>query len=99
MVSGRIVTIKYVKTDFATGVDFTITTEDSGQDVWAEADVNASKTVAPRQAIHATDGTASLYAASGEPVEDYIWAATERIKIVVAQGGDTKSGQFIVIVA
>lgn len=98
-IAGRIWAIKYTKTDFATGVDFTITTEDTGQTVWDEDNVDASKTVAPRQATHATDGTASLYAAGGEPVEDYILACDERIKIVIANGGDTKTGTLTIIYA
>ena len=89
--------IQYVKTDFADGVDFTITLESTGETLWAESDVNSSAVRAPRQATHATDGTASLYAASGEPVESRI-AIEGRVKIVVANGGDTKSGTFRVTV-
>lgn len=96
--TGRIFNVIYSKTNYANGVDFTVTLERSGQTIWQESDVNASKTVAPRQATHATDGSASLYAATGEPVEDYIVAAEDRVKIVVAQGGATKSGEFIILV-
>lgn len=98
VVNGAILTVKYVKTDFADGVDFTITTADTAQNVWVESDVNAAKTVAPRQATHDTVGAASLHVAAGEPVEDYIWAAGERVKIVVASGGNAKAGSFVVIV-
>ncbi len=99
VVTGRIITVVYTKTNFADGSTFTITTEDSTQNVWVETGVNATATVAPRQATHDTVGAASLYAAGGEPVEDYIYAANERIKIVVSNGGDTKTGAFTVIVA
>ena len=99
VITGKIATIIYVKDDFADGVDFTITTEKTGQNLWVESNVNSSKTVSPRQATHDTSGVASLYAGSGEPVEDYIIAASERVKIVVAQGGDTKNGTFKIIVA
>ena len=97
-VNGRILGIIYTKDDFAAGVDFTITTEDTLQNLWVESDVNASKTVAPRQPTHDTAGVASLFAGAGEPVEDHIWAVDERVKIVVAQGGDTKGGTFVIIV-
>lgn len=97
VINGKIIAVKYVKDDYAAGVDFTITTDLTGQDVWVEDDVNADKTVNPRVATHDTIGAASLYAAAGEPVENYIRACTERIKIVIAQGGDTKSGAFTVI--
>lgn len=99
VVTGSVSTIIYTKTDFDAGVDFTITTEETAQNVWVESDVNASKTVAPRQATHDTVGAASLYAAAGEPVEGRIYAVNERIKIVLASGGNVKTGQFVVIIA
>lgn len=91
--NGLLSQIRYAKTDFADGVDFTITLDDTGETLWDEDDVNASATRAPRQATHATDGTASLYAGSGEPVEDLI-AVNGKVKIVIANGGDTKTGTF-----
>ncbi len=97
-VRGKIISIAYEKTDYADTVDFTITTEDTAQNVWVEANVTVAKTVAPRQPTHSTVGVASLYAAAGEPVEDHVRACGERIKIVVAAGGDTKTGAFKVIV-
>lgn len=98
VVNGKILSVEYVKTDFANGVDFTITTETTTQNVWVDTDINASETIAPRQPIHDSVGDASLYAASGLAVEDYIWAVEERVKIVVASGGSVKTGSFIVIV-
>lgn len=47
-----------------------------------------------RQATHATDGSASLYAAAGEPVEDYIFVHGEDLTFTVANGASTKSGTF-----
>ena len=91
---GRLSQIRYVKTDYTDGVDFAITLEATGEVVWTGTNVNASVTIAPRQATHDVLGAASLYAAAGEPVEDYIAIAKDRIKIVIAQGGDTKSGTF-----
>jgi len=98
VVNGKILSIIYDKTDFADGVDFNITTEDTLQNVWVETNVDADKTVCPRQPIHSTAGVASLFAAAGEPVEDYIYAANERIKIIVDDGGNVTSGVFRVIV-
>ena len=99
VVTGKIISIAYAKTDFADGVDFTITTETTTQNLWVDTNINASETVAPRQPTHDSVGAASLYAAGDEPVEDYIYAVNERIKIVVANGGSTKTGAFTVIVA
>ena len=98
VVTGRILAIIYTKIDFAAGVDFTVTTEDTLQNVWVESNVNATATVSPRQPTHDTVGAASLYAAAGEGVEGYIWAGKERIKIVTAQGGNVLTGTFKVIV-
>lgn len=97
VVTGKISAIHYVKTDFANGVDFAVTAEATGESIWAEADVNASAVRAPRQATHSVAGVASLYAAAGQAVLDKIAVAGDRIKIVVAQGGDTKTGSVIVV--
>lgn len=98
-VTGRVISIAYTKTDFADGVDFTITTDETAQDLWVDTNINASETVAPRQPTHSTAGVASVYDGVGsKPVEDYIVAVNERIKIVIAQGGDAKTGSFLVIV-
>lgn len=98
VVTGPIRTIRYVKGDYADGVDFTVTLEATGEAVWSGTNVNASATVAPRQATHGVDGAASLYASGGEPVEDLIVAAQDRVKIVVASGGNATSGTFHVVV-
>lgn len=97
-VQGEIVTVSYVKTDFDNGVDFNITTETTLQDVWVEQNVNASAVRSPRQATHGTDGVARLYAAGGAAVGGPVVAAFERIKIVIAQGGNVKTGTFYFIV-
>ena len=98
VITGSINAIIYTKDDFTDGVDFTITAEGTGQGLWTELNVNASKTVAPRQPTHDVVGVASLYAAAGEDVEDQIAIAKDRVKIVIAAGGNTKSGTFTVIV-
>lgn len=98
-VTGIIRLVKYVKTDFADGVDFTITSDVTGQNIWVENDVNAAKSVSPRQATHSTAGVAALYAGGGSAVLGDVVVADERIKIVIASGGDTKTGTFIFVVA
>lgn len=97
--TGRLIDIQYVKTDFADTADFTITGENTARNLWVESNVTASKIIAPRQPTHDTIAAASLYAAGGEPVEDAIYLANERVKVVVAQGGDTKTGTFYITVA
>lgn len=95
VLSGKVVSIRYVKDDFA-GDDlaFTITAEDSGETIWAEEDVAASATRYPRAALHSTAGAASLYAALGEAVLGKIALSQDRVKFVIAGAGDETSGTF-----
>lgn len=95
---GKIHQIEYVKTDFANGVDFTITGEKTGIGLWTEADVNASAVRAPRQPTHSQVGAAALYASGGVAVNDKIAMAADRVKIVIAQGGNAKVGTFHILV-
>lgn len=102
VVNGRLISIQYVKhgtLNYTDGVDFTITSETTARDLWVDTNINASETVAPRQPTHDSAGAASLYAAAGEPVEDHYYLANERIKVVIASGGDTKQGDFYITVA
>jgi len=96
-ITGKISQIRYVKADFASGVDFTITSEATGETIWTQLDVNASVTVAPRQATHSTAGVASLYAAT-YAVLDKIVLANDRVKIDIASGGNAKTGTFHIVV-
>jgi hypothetical protein len=95
--SGKIHSVHYIKTDYADGVDFTITSEATGESIWAESNVNASTVRYPRAATHSQAGAAALYAAGGVGVLDKIGIANDRIKIVLAQGGANKSGTFHVV--
>lgn len=97
-VSGYIQTIRFVNTDLASTVDFTVTAEATGEAIWSQSDVSASTTVAPRQATHSTAGVAALYASGGTAVNDRIALSRDRVKFVLAQGGNTKSGKFHVVV-
>jgi len=98
-ITGFIETIQYVKTDYADGVDFTITAEATGETIWTEANVNAAVIKHPRAATHTTLGAAALYAAAGTAVTDRIAVGADRVKIVLAQAGATKSGSFVITVS
>lgn len=89
---GHLVSFRYVKIDFADGIDFVCTLETTGETLWAEDTLNASATRYPRAATHSTAGAASLYAAAGEAVNGRIAIGGDRIKIVVDGGGVSKSG-------
>lgn len=99
--AGKVHSIRYAKAgtnSYTDGVDFTITNEATGETIWAQNNVNASATVSPRQATHGTDGTASLFAAGGTAVQTPVPVGNDRIKIVVAQGGNAKNGTFHVFI-
>lgn len=93
---GTLSTIIYTKSDFANGVTFAIKSKNTGQTLWSESDVDASKTVAPRQPTHDTVGGASIYTTNA-PVEDRIRLANEPINIVISSGGNVASGTFQII--
>lgn len=99
VVTGEIRQVRYVKDDYAADVDFVVTVEATGEAVWTGTDVNTSITVTPRVATTDVLGVASLYAAAGEPVEDRIAVANDRIKIVVDEGGSVLTGTFHVLIS
>jgi len=92
-VNGYVISVQYVKTDFANGSTMTLTAETTGTAIWAESNVDASATRAPRGATHGTTGTIAPWG-----VLDKIAIADERLKLVIANGGDTKTGTFYVTV-
>lgn len=94
VITGRIAAVIYTKDDFADGVDFTITLEATGQSLWTDSDVNASEAVYPVVAAN-LGGTGAASTLTEVP----IFAANDRVKIVVGSGGNATSGTFTVIVA
>lgn len=96
--SGLVQQVIYTKTDFADGVDFTITVEGTGETVWTESNVNAAVAKLPRAATHSTAGVALLYAAGGAAVANQISIGRDRIKCVIAQGGNTKTGTLTFLI-
>lgn len=97
-ISGKIHQIEYVKGNFANGVDFAITGDATGINILTESDVNASAVRAPRQATHSVAGVAALYAAGGTAVLEPVAIANDRVKIVIAQGGNATTGTFHILV-
>jgi len=96
--SGLVQQVIYTKTDFADGVDFAITVEGTGETVWTESNVNAAVAKLPRAATHSTAGVALLYAAGGAAVADQIAIGRDRIKCVIAQGGNAKTGTLTFLI-
>ncbi len=102
-ITGAISSIAYVAdgvNPYAATVDFAITVEATGQGLWTQSDITASGTRAPRQVTHQQDGTDRYYTgtAANHAVADLICLADDRVKVVLAQGGNTKTGRFIITV-
>ncbi len=99
-VSGKIHSIHYLKDGsaaFSNGVDFAITAEATGENIWTQADVNAATVRYPRAPTHDQAGGASLYAATFA-VLDKVGVANDRVKIGITAGGNAKKGQFLILV-
>lgn len=98
VVKGEIRQVRYTPdgtTPLDTGADLDITGEISGIVIVNRDNIGTvAWDMAPRVATHDVAGVASLYAAAGEPVEDRIAVANERLKLVIAQGGNVRAGTF-----
>ena len=91
--TGKLLQIYYEKDDFVNGVDFTITAEDTAEDLWVDTNINASEPVRPRIAVQKNTGADVTRDGTRKVYEPYL-LVDERIEIVIAQGGDAKSGTF-----
>lgn len=91
-ITGAIHSIHYVKNNFDDGVDFTITLEATGESLWTDTNVNASEKVYPLVAGNlGANGAASIV------TEVPIYAANDRVKIIIAAGGNVKTGAFRIV--
>lgn len=97
--AGKIHSIQYVKdlsNAFADGVDFAVTAEQTGENIWNEPNVNASAVRYPRAPTHSQAGAAATLdgtVAALAPI-----GVVDRVKIVVAQGGSAKTGALHILV-
>ncbi len=99
--SGYIESIEYVKDGsaaYSDGVDFTITADVTGEAILSLTDQNSSVVKRPRAATHSTAGVAAAYASGGTAVNDRIALSRDRVKVAIAQGGNGKTGTFVVTV-
>ncbi len=94
-VRGRIVSVRYVKSDFADGSTMTLSLETTGTVVWQQTGVNASVTVYPRAQVHSGTGVGLTYDGT-QPVCEPVPVAGERLVMTVANGGNTKTGTWYV---
>lgn len=100
VVSGRVLAVHYVKpgsNGFADGVDFDVTVESTGEVLLDKDNINASASFYPRKQVHDTTGTVATLNGTQAMLEP-VTVAEDRVKIVVANGGDTKDGSVIVVI-
>lgn len=101
-VSGRVEHVRYTPdgtSPLDTGADLDITGDSSGVVLANHDNIGtAAFTRAYRQATHGVDGAAALYAAAGTGVFDKVAFAGERLKLVIANGGNVKAGIFDITV-
>jgi hypothetical protein len=91
-IHGYVESIRYIKTDFTNGVDFTIAVGGaSGPTILTEANVDASITKYPRAPASTTAGAAITD--SGEKIP----LVSDPIYIGIANGGAAHTGTFEII--
>jgi hypothetical protein len=98
-VAGKIHSVLYIKdgsNGFADGVDIALTAEQTGENIWTQANVNASATVYPRAPTHSQAGVAATLdgtVAALAPI-----GIVDKVKIAIVQGGSGKTGAFHILV-
>lgn len=101
-VNGRIQEVTYTYDDADTGADFTVTGNTTGRAVLTITNAGTSTvTWKPREVVHPIAntgaGAALTYDGTNE-IYDSFWLVDEEIKLVVASGGNAKSGTLTFIV-
>lgn len=95
---GRLLQYRYVphaSTPLDTNVDIDLVGATTGFIYINQDNIGTSAfEKAPRKPTHDELGVASLYAAAGEPVEDFPYAGGESLTFTVANGGNAKAGTF-----
>ena len=95
VVMGKVAAVVYTSggaSGFASTADIAVTTETTGQNIWTQSNVTASVVKYPVTTAQVPAGTNSSLTEKQIPVAD------ERIKIVIAQGGNAKVGTFTVVI-
>lgn len=97
VVSGRVMSLHYVKSDFADTVDFDVTVDATGEVLLDKDNITASASFYPRKQVTDPTGTAATMDGTRALLEP-VFVAQDRIKVAVANAGDTKSGSVIVVI-
>ncbi len=98
--NGKIVSIQYTKASsggYADGVDFVITNKRSGETIWQEVNVNASKIVYPQHATNKPNGATNDHGSNATGIYDYFVLSNDIVNIVVDEGGNATTGNFTIV--
>ena len=95
--TGRVLGIRYVKTDFDNGVGFTITAEATGQAILTLTNQNSSGSFYPRVPVQ-DDAGADATLDGTRKMREPVVIVNDRVKIVVASGGNAKTGAVHVLI-
>ncbi len=91
--SGYVHSIRVVDTDITNTANVTITVERTGQNILIDGDFGATQTFYPRTLEQLdTDG-------SNLSTHTRVALANDRVKLVLAAGGDTKSAIVYIVIA
>ncbi len=98
--TGRVLAVHYTAGNIGASAAVTITSEATGETILALASVSLTALASyyPRTQTCTSDGTAQLYAAAGTKVTDAVTLANDRIKVVIASGGNATSGTFVFVI-
>ena len=95
--AGRVLAVRYVKTNFDNSVDFTITAEKTGESILALTDQTTAGVWYPRAQVHGITGTGLTLDGTRLLVEP-ILLVNDRVKVVIAQGGNAKTGSIELLI-
>lgn len=98
VLTGRVLGVRLDSVDLDSGIDITITGESTGIAILALTDQGGSDaTYYPRHQVCGPTGTALTYDGT-RTVNEPPLIVNERIKVLVAQGGNVKSGTLHLLV-
>lgn len=96
LVSGRVLAVVYTKTDFDNGVGAVVSTELSAKTVLTTTNMNASASYMPRLPVQDEAGADATLDGTRKMREAQV-VSDERVKIVIASGGNIKTGVISII--
>ena len=90
VIYGKLIALVYMPGTIDTGAGIVVTAETTGQPIMTKTSLGTANTwYFPRNAVHTVAAGAAITNAW-----DYIWLSRERIKVVMASGGEVLTGSI-----